>query len=252
MAGLLDKIKAESTKVAKSQNKKFYTRDGDMKQIRFLQDLDDGYTIKYHEKYENGNMTVTPCLEEFDMDCPYCNDASFKDVTMYVWSIWDYDAEEVKLFMYKYTSKTPLPHIFEHFKINGTLIDRDYVIKQIGERTNKSFMIMAQQPSKFRNTKVKAYSQQAVWNMIKKADANIKDDEEILDNEELEVMKTDYDDMSVVELYKECIKREIKIAKKLDRSDYLKALLDDDKKVDEWSDDDTDEWEDSEDEWEDE
>lgn len=274
--GLLDSIKQDAKKSGQSKGKFIYFREGQKVRIRFLQDMDDGYELLFHDSFERG--INVPCRELYGKDCPYCEDDTLRTRKQYCWSVWDYESKEVKLFMFPVNNCTPVPSLVAMYENYGTITDRDYVISVSGKQQNKTFSVVPMDKVKFRNDKAKAYSEQQVLKMLDKAfpDENSSDDEEeeeepkktkkmkaksrvveeeveeeedddFEESEAAEDDDTDYEDMSVKELYKLCKKRKIDVEPKKSQRYYIKKLEDADQAEDDWEDEeDDDEWEDDE------
>ena len=164
---LIDKIKADVKKGGQNKRKFTYFKEGQKQRIRFLQDMDEGMEIPFHDSYELG--INVPCQELFDRECPYCDDESLRTRNQYVWSVYNYEAKEVQLFMYAVNNCTPIPALMAMYENYGTLTDRDYVISVTGKAQNKTYSVVPMDKVKFRNTKAKPYSNKAVLQMIDKA-----------------------------------------------------------------------------------
>lgn len=274
---LIDKIKADVKKGGQNKRKFTYFKEGQKQRIRFLQDMDEGMEIPFHDSYELG--INVPCQELFDRECPYCDDESLRTRNQYVWSVYNYEAKEVQLFMYAVNNCTPIPALMAMYENYGTLTDRDYVISVTGKAQNKTYSVVPMDKVKFRNTKAKPYSNKAVLQMIDKAypcegtedeeedealkrkkkktakktakkvveeseEENDYDSEEEWDEEESE---NDYSSMTPLKLYKLCKEREIEAEKKKPAKYYINLLEEYDSAQEEWGEED-----DSEDEWEEE
>ena len=277
--GVLSSIRNDAKKSGQNKGKFIYFREGQKMRIRFLQDMDDGMEIPWHDSYEQG--INVPCQELFGRDCDYCNDDSLRTRNMYCWSVYNYEAKEVQLFMFAVNNCSPIPALVAMYENYGTLTDRDYVISVSGKQQNKTFSVVPMDKVKFRNEKAKPYSQKSVLKMIDKAwpDENATDDEdedeaptrgkkkpapksskkkqeyEDDDYEEDdydaddfgdddEGSESDYENMSAVELFKLCKDRGIEAAKRKPEKYYIKLLEEDDKAHDDWDDEDEDdEWE---------
>lgn len=272
---LIDKIKADVKKGGQNKRKFTYFKEGQKQRIRFLQDMDEGVEIPFHDSYELG--INVPCQELFDRECPYCDDESLRTRNQYVWSVYNYEAKEVQLFMYAVNNCTPIPALMAMYENYGTLTDRDYVISVTGKAQNKTYSVVPMDKVKFRNTKAKPYSNKAVLQMIDKAypceatedeeeedevlkrkkkktvkkvveeleEENDYDSEEEWDEEESE---KDYSSMTPLKLYKLCKEREIEAEKKKPAKYYINLLEEYDNAQEDWGEED----EDSEDEWEEE
>lgn len=280
--GLLDNIKKDAKKSGQSKGKFIYFREGQKTRIRFLQDMDEGLEITWHDSYEQG--INAPCQEHFGKDCPYCGDDSLRTRSQYAWSVWNYETNEVQIFMFPVNNCSPIPALVALYETYGTLTDRDYVISVSGKQQNKSFSVVPMDKVKFRNSKAKAFTESAVLKMIAKAwpleDSDDDEDEdeapkkkkspkksggkvktkkpadedededddysdEDFDDEDDED-EDKYSDMSPKELFNLCKKRKLDAAPKKSAKYYINILEEADAAEDDWGDDD-----DEEDDWED-
>lgn len=276
--GLLSEIKKDAKKSGQNKGKFIYFREGQKQRIRFLQDMDDGLQITFHDSFEQ-SINV-PCQEHFDRDCPYCNDDTVRTRSQYVWSVWNYETNEVQLFMFPVNNCSPLPALVAMYETYGTLTDRDYVISVTGKQQNKTFSVVPMDKVKFRNTKAKPYSESQVLKMLDKAfpcdteqddeddedytpkskkkkqqrpaktstkkdvDEDYEDDDYDEDmTEEDEADEVDYESMSVKELYKLCKSRGIDVAPKKSQKYYIKQLEEYDEQNEDWGDEEDEEWE---------
>ena len=279
--GLLDNIKKDAKKSGQSKGKFTYFREGNKVRLRFLQDMDEGMEITWHDSYEQG--INVPCQEHFGKDCPYCEDDSLRTRSQYAWSVWNYETNEVQIFMFPVNNCSPIPSLVALYETYGTLTDRDYVISVSGKQQNKSFSVVPMDKAKFRNGKAKPFSEQALLKMIDKAwpaeDTGDEDDDEDeapkkkrgpkksggktktkksydedededddysdedFDDEEED--EDEYEDMSPKELFNLCKKRKLDAAPKKSAKYYINILREADKAEDDWGDDD-----DEEDDWE--
>lgn len=278
--GLVDKIKADAKKSGSNKGKFIYFREGTKLRVRFLQDMDDGMEITFHDSYEQG--INVPCQEHFGRDCPYCDDDSIRTRSQYLWSVWNYEAKEVQLFMFPVNNCSPIPALMAMYENYGTICDRDYVISVSGKQTTKSYSVVPMDKVKFRNGKAKPYSEAQVLKMLDKAwpcdDVDYDDDDEEETPKKKAPKKTgkastkrpvdddededdedwgdedsgddtpDYSEMSAKELFKLCKERGIDVKPKKSERFYIKQLEEYDQAQDDWGDeddyDDDDEWED--------
>lgn len=264
--GLLEKIKNDVKRSGASKGKIAYFREGQKTRIRFLTDMEDGMEIKFHDSF--AKSINVPCQEIFGRECKYCEDEELRTRSQYCWSIWDYEANEVKLFMFPVNNCTPLPALMALYDNYGTLVDRDYVVTVSGKQQNKTYSVIPMDKGKFRNEKAKPFSESAILKILDKAfpaeDSESYDDDEnekpktklpskkvskkIEDDEDEDAdeVKNDYSGMSAKELYLLCVKREIEAEKRKNERYYIKLLEDADKAEDDWDDesDEDDDWED--------
>lgn len=277
--GLLNSIKNDAKKSGQNKGKFIYFREGQKVRIRFLQDMDDGMEILWHDSFERG--TNVPCQELFGRECEYCDDDSLRTRKQYCWSVYNYETKEVQLFMFPVNNCSPIPSIVAMYETYGTLMDRDYVISVSGKQQNKTFSVVPMDKVRFRNEKAKPFAQKTVLKMIDKAwpaedsdddeddDDTPKrrpkkstgkpkskskreedeDDEDDYDAEESwdeddEDEEQDYSEMTPPELYKLCRERDIEAQKKKPAKYYIKLLEEYDEAHEDWDEDDEDEWED--------
>ena len=269
--GLLDKIKNDAKKSGQNKSKFIYFREGQKQRIRFLQDMDEGMEIVFHDSFEQG--INVPCQELFGRECKYCGDSDLRTRSQYCWSVWNYETSEVQLFMFAVNNCSPVPALVSMYEAYGTLLDRDYVISVSGKQQNKTFSVVPMDKVKFRNTKAKPYSKKAVLQFIDKAwpsdeepdeddedytpkkkqsksTKKTRDDYEVEDDYDDDVdvddedNDNDYESMSAKELFQLCKKRKIDAMPKKSQKYYIKLLEEYDEAQSDWSEDEDDEWED--------
>lgn len=284
MPGLIGKMKDDVKRSGANKGKILYVRDGSKVRVRFLQELDDGLEVVMHDSFEKGINVI--CQEQLGKHCDYCEMDGLRTRSNYVWSVWDYDSNEVKLMMYPVNNCSPIPALLALNETYGTITDRDYVISVHGKQQNKQFSVVPLDKVKFRNEKAKPMTEKAIWNVLSKAfptdDASEdEDEEEDYEEEEERAKKTvskkavpakkapskeieeddedadwgdeedeapDYSEMSARELYGECKNRKIECKPKMPAKYYINLLEEDDKANEDWGDEDEDDasWEDEE------
>lgn len=272
--GLLSKIKNDVKRSGSNKRKLIYFRDGSRLRVRFLTDMDDGMEVKFHDNFEAG--INVPCQEAFGRNCPYCEDEdSVRTRSQYIWSVWNYEAKEVQLFMFPVNNCSPIPALMAMYETYGTLCDRDYVITQVGKQQNKTFSVVPMDKNKFRNDKAKAFSEKGILKILDKAfpfddgeemeddDYEVEDkkskktkakskkheeydedEDDTFDDEEFDDEEESYEDMSPKELFKLCKEREIEAKPKKNARYYINLLEEYDEAQDDWGSEDDDEWED--------
>lgn len=277
--GLVDKIKADVKKSGQNKGKFIYFREGQKVRVRFLTDMDDGMEVTFHDSYEAG--INVPCQDLFGRSCPYCDDESLRTRSQYIWSVYNYETKEVQLFMFPVNNCSPIPALMAMYENYGTITDRDYVISVTGKQQNKTFSVVPMDKVKFRNTKVKAYSDKAILKMLdnafpcdevedededetpkkrgpkstgkkstRKPEPEDDDEDDDYDSEEWgeddDDDVVDYSEMSAKDLYKLCKERDIKVAQKKPAKYYINQLEEYDAAQEDWDDEDEDdeEWED--------
>ena len=226
MGSLLEKMKADAQKAGTSRGKFFYVKDGTKKRIRFLQDMNDGFDIPFHDSYEL-NINV-PCQEVFGRDCPYCDEEELRTRSLYAWSVWDYDASEVKIFMYAMNNCTPLASIAAMYETYGTLLDNDFVISRTGKQQNTQYTVIPMEKQKFRNSKAKPYSKSAFLKILDEAypdeHSGSNGGTKSKKSKKNDYEELNYQDMSPKELYNLCEEREIEAEPKMKAKYYIDLL----------------------------
>lgn len=271
----LANIKNEIKKSGTSKGKFLFFKEDSKVRVRFLTDMEDGLEVSFHDSFQLG--INVPCQEVFGRDCEYCENEDLRTRNMYVWSVYDYESKEVKLLMAAVNNCSPVPALASLYESYGTLCDRDYEIKRIGKGQNTTYSVIPLEKMKFRNTKVKPMSEQAMLKCIDKAypadnsedfededetpkrnkkkgaksnNKTIKgkmnepeDDNDDWDDEE---EGQDYESMTAKELFQLCKDRDIECKPKKTKEYYIDLL-------EEADEEDSDDWgeEDSDDDWED-
>lgn len=247
--GLLDKIKADAAKSGQNKGKFVFFKEGEKKRIRFLTDLEDGIEIEFHDNFEAG--INVPCQEAFGRHCQYCGEDGIRTRTQYAWSVWDYEAKEVKILMYPMNNCSPLGAIAAMYENYNTLLDRDFVVSVSGKAQNRTFSVVPMDKNKFRNDKAKPLSKSALLKIIDKA----YPDEHSQYNDEDESPKSkpkkstkkqqeslDYSEMTAKQLYELCEERDIEAEPKMKAKYYINLLEEYDEENDneDWEDEDND------------
>jgi hypothetical protein len=180
--GILSEIKQESAKSGASKGKFIYFRENAKVRVRFLQELDDGVEVIMHDNYEKG--INVPCREMYGKPCKYCDDEELRTRSLYAWSVYDYEAKEVKILMQAVNRCSAIPAVLSLNESYGTIMDRDLIITKTGKQTDTTFTVVPMDKEKFRNMKAKALSKEAILKYLDKAypdseaDDNDEDDDE--------------------------------------------------------------------------
>lgn len=270
----LNAIKNEIKKSGTSKGKFLFFKEDSKVRVRFLTDMEDGLEVPFHDSFQLG--VNVPCQETFGRDCEYCENEDLRTRNMYVWSVYVYESKEVKLLMAAVNNCSPVPALASLYESYGTLTDRDYEIKRIGKGQNTTYSVIPLEKMKFRNTKVKPMSEQAMLKCIDKAypadnsedleeedetpkknkkkgaksnnkplKGKMNEPEETDDDwDEEEETENDYDSMKPQELYKLCKERDIDCKPKKTKEYYIDLLeeADEEDSDDEWDEEDEDDW----------
>lgn len=262
MAIKLSNLKKEIKNSGTSKGKFLFFKEGTEKRIRFLTDLEEGMEIPFHDSFKRG--INIPCQEIFGRNCEYCEDDDLRTRNMYAWSVYDYEDKEVKILFFAVNNCSPVPTLAAMYETYGTLVDRDYKIKQVGEKQNKTFNVVPLEERKFRG-KVKPLSESAILKYIDKAypsddideddyeedykkkkktktKEKTKIEEEWEEDEDEEEQEIDYEEMTAKELYKLCHERGIDCQPRKKKEYYIDLLEDEDEQeLDDWEDEDEEE-----------
>lgn len=271
----LANIKNEIKKSGTSKGKFLFFKEDSKVRVRFLTDMEDGLEVAFHDSFQLG--INVPCQEVFGRDCEYCENEDLRTRNMYIWSVYDYESKEVKLLMAAVNNCSPVPALASLYESYGTLCDRDYEIKRIGKGQNTTYSVIPLEKMKFRNTKVKPMSEQAMLKCIDKAypadnSEDFEDEDETPKRNKKKGAKSnnkpikgkmnepeddnddwddeeegqDYESMTAKELFQLCKDRDIECKPKKTKEYYIDLLEEaDDEDSDDWDD------EDSDDDWED-
>ena len=236
--GLLENIRRDAERSGQNKAKFLYVKDGTKVRVRFLQDMQDGFEIPFHDNYEAG--INVPCREFFGKDCPYCNEEGLRTRNLYAWSVWDYEAKEVKVLMYAMNNCTPIASIASMYENYGTLLDRDYVIQRNGKGQGTTYSVIPMDKNKFRNDKAKPYSKSGLQKILDQAYPDEHKDKFDSSNDDNEEM--DYSEMSAKELYNLCEDRGIEAEPKMKQKYYIDLLEEaDNDSSDDWDEEETNE-----------
>lgn len=267
---ILGNIKKGVASSGSNRGKVLFVKSGTKKRVRFLHEVESGLEVTIHDSFDKGINAL--CLTHLGEDCPYCEDGDgIRTRQAYVWSVWDVDDKEVKLFVGYANNFNPLPALISMYESYGTLIDRDYVISREGTQTNTRYGVVPMDKVRFKNTKAKPYTEEKVIDILSKAypanddtedeeekpakkktagkkkpPVKRKPDPEPEEDEDDDIEENEYDAMSPRELYVECIERGLKAKKKQKKEYYIDMLVEDDEKTEDGWDDEEDEDEDGE------
>lgn len=274
MAGLVNSIKNDVKKAGTSKGNFTFIREGQKVRVRFLQDMDDGMEVTFHDSF--ADSINVPCQEVFGRECPYCEDDRVRTRSQYIWCVYNYETKKVELFMFPVNNCSPVPALLAMYDTYGTIVDRDFVISVSGKGPDKKYAVVPMDKAKFRNEKAKPFSEKKILQILDKAYPCDTDDDEDDEDERPVAKKSsnkkvqkkkpvdddddydgddgwgdededgdiDYSEMSPKELFKLCKERKIEVEPRKPQKYYIKQLEDADKAEDDWGDDDDDDWED--------
>lgn len=247
---ILKNIKQGVASSGSNKGKMVYLKPDSKTRIRFLQEIEDGLELRMHDSFDQGINSV--CQKHFKKKCALCKDDSMRTRQGYIWSVWDYDAKEVKLFLGYANNFSPLPNLIAMYESYETIMDRDYILTRDGTGTNSRYGVVPMDKVKFKNSKAKPYPKPKMLEILNKAfpytdpegteDDDMDEDDVDTTVEEDEVEENEYEEMSAKELYMECIERDIKAKKKKDKDYYIDLLIADDLENEDSEDDEDEDW----------
>ena len=177
-------VESMKERISRSGSKKgnlFYLKKDGKCRVRFLQDMEDGIQVQYHDKF--GEFSH-PCLSYYGKKCPSCKNPEAKHVDNYVWSIWNYETKRVELFMFKASKASPIQPLISMYENYGNITDRDYVIQRNGEGFETNYSVVPMDKKKFKGDE-EPYSKKKVLKMLLEA-AQLPDDEDVDEDDEEE------------------------------------------------------------------
>lgn len=182
---LIKKMKENIAKSGSSQRDVMFISPDSAKRVRFLQELDEGFEFEFHSSWEPKIFTLCKDPENHE-DCELCNQG-ISIVEQFVWSVWDYDSNSVRLLVFKANGISPIPGLIEMYEEFGTIKDRDYKIKKVGKGMGASFVVTPLDKAKFNNKKAKAKTEGEVRKIFEQAfPYDDDDDEEVEESDEEE------------------------------------------------------------------
>lgn len=183
---LIKKMKERIAKSGSSKKEIMYFGKDTVKRIRFLQELDEGYQFQFHNDYSASIYTLCKDPEDHE-DCNLCKEEIGIQDT-FVWSVWSYDDNAVRIIAFKATGVSPVPSFIEMYEEFGTIMDRDYKVKKVGQGMGGSFVVTPLDKERFKNKKAKPFTEKQVRELFEKAYPEKKDeyDEDEDDEEEME------------------------------------------------------------------
>jgi len=177
--GIINSIKNDVAKQGTSKEKIFYVKQDSKVRVRFLQELDDGQVIVFHDSYEKKINII--CKETFGKDCEYCSDEDLRTRQLYAWSVWNYDTKRVEIMLYAVNNCTPVASFISMSEQFNTILDRDFVISRTGKATSTTYTVIPMDKQRFRNEKAKPFTKSAMLKLLLKSypyDTDYTDNEE--------------------------------------------------------------------------
>lgn len=177
MPNLIKKMKERIAKSGSSKKEILYFGKDSVKRVRFLQELDDGYSFQFHSNWEPSIYAMCDDPEDHQ-DCKLCKDGiALQDE--FCWSVWSYDDQAVRILKFKASGLSPIPGLIEMQEEFGTIMDRDYKIKKVGSGMGGSFVVTPLDKERFKNAKAKPFTEKEMLNLFREAYKQSEDDDEV-------------------------------------------------------------------------
>ena len=184
--GLISQIKSDISRSGQSKEKILYVRSDEKVRVRFLNEIDDGYSFTFHQIWDDGINCLCPKELDDDNDCQYCDDSDnekLRTYKMYAWSVYNFDTKRVEIALFKANRCSPVQQLVEFAESYGTMLDRDYVLAKKGKGIDLSYTVIPQDKQKFRNEKALPFTREAMVKILKVAfpygeDQSDSDDED--------------------------------------------------------------------------
>ncbi len=234
--GLIDEIKTQVKKSGTNKAKFVYFKSGSKVRIRFLSDMEEGFKVSFHDSFQ---LSINvPCQEAFGRTCEHCENEDLRHRDQFAWSVWDYEANEVKVLMGPVNNFSPIPQLVAMYDNYGTITDRDYLITQNGSQQNKSYTVVPMDKVKFRNEKAKPLSKSKLLDLLDKGFPNDGEKSSNSGRSKPENEDNDYESKTAKKLYELCKEREIEVDARQPKEYYIEKLEQADAaEDDDWGDD---------------
>lgn len=187
MGNLISEMKAKIAASGSSKKELLYFGKDSVHRIRFLQELDTGSMFQFHNDWNANILELCKDPDEHE-NCELCKQG-IKIYENFAWSVWDYDANAVRIILFKASGVSPIPSFIEMFEEFGTIMDRDYKVKKVGQGQGSSFVVTPLDKERFNNKKAKAYTEAQVKEILEKAYAKAEVDDDDEDEEEVKTTK---------------------------------------------------------------
>lgn len=189
---LIAEMKAKIAASGTSKKEILYFGKDSVKRVRFLQELDTGYVFEFHNDWAANILELCKDPKDHE-DCPLC-EQGIKIYENFAWSVWDYDSNSVRILLFKANGVSPIPSFIEMYEEFGTIMDRDYKIKKVGQGQGGSFVVTPLDKERFNNKKAKPFTKKQMQEILEKAYAKQEveedDDDEEEDEEEVTSKKS--------------------------------------------------------------
>lgn len=146
---LVDLMKDRISNTGGKKSSFFYLRADKKVRIRFLQDLEDGVQITFHDKWGEFNH---PCLSYYGKSCPNCDNSEARTADNFAWSVWNYESKKVEVLMFKANRSSPIPSLVSMYENYGTILDRDFVIERKGSGIETAYSVIPIDKAAFKGT----------------------------------------------------------------------------------------------------
>lgn len=145
---ILDSVKKQIKNASSNFSDVFYLGEDDKRRVRFIDDFEDAVQVRWHDKY--ADEIDTPCLEYYNLPCPYCNNNDVRTRDQFAWTIYNYEQEAKQIFLYAANNFTPVSDLVGLYESYGTLTDRDYTVSRTGTGFDTNYQVIPMDKSKLK------------------------------------------------------------------------------------------------------
>ena len=122
-------MKAKIAASGSSKKELLYFGKDSVKRVRFLQELDTGFTFQFHNDWNAGILELCKDPEDHE-NCKLC-EQGIKVYENFAWSVWDYDSNAVRILLFKASGISPIPAFIEMYEEFGTIMEYHIPVKMI-------------------------------------------------------------------------------------------------------------------------
>ena len=183
---LVETMKETISRSGSKKSESFYIKKDAKVRIRFLNDMEEGLKVQFHDKWGEFNH---PCLKYYGKECPNCHNKEARTADNFIWTVWNYETKRREIFMFKANRCSPIPALVSLFETYGTITDRDYVIQRTGDGTDTTYSVIPVDKKKFKGDEKPFTEKQILKKLLEMFPYDDEDTEDEDDEDEVETPK---------------------------------------------------------------